>query len=141
MPGRKYSHRSVVDKMGIKPGHTVAIDEGAWAIDGNLRRDVLARTGQAGEAEAADTVLVTADATTDVVAHLLYWKDRIHPAGGIWVLTPKRGLPGYVPQEALIPLGLEAGLVDNKICSVSETVSAMRFVIRRRDRPYSTMQK
>jgi hypothetical protein len=50
------------------------------------------------------------------------------------VLTPKRGLPGYVNTADLIPLGAAAGLVDNKVCSVSERVSGMRFVIRRVDR-------
>ncbi|MBF8284155.1 MAG: hypothetical protein HW378_3070, partial [Anaerolineales bacterium] len=37
-------------------------------------------------------------------------------------------------QTDLIPLGLAAGLVDNKTCSVSENESGMRFVIRRKDR-------
>jgi ligand-binding sensor domain-containing protein len=55
--------------------------------------------------------------------------------GGIWLLSPKRGLPGYVNQSELIAAGLEAGLVDNKSCSVSETTSGLRFVIRRADRP------
>jgi len=55
------------------------------------------------------------------------------------VFTAKRGQRSasgmdYLNQSDLIPLGLAAGLVDNKICSVSDTESAMRFVIRRKDR-------
>jgi hypothetical protein len=32
-------------------------------------------------------------------------------------------------------IGLDGGLVDNKICSIDATWSAMRFVFRLRDRP------
>ncbi len=71
----------------------------------------------------------------DVVALLQHWRSRLEPAGGIWLLTPKRGQPGYVDQRDLIAAGLAAELVDNKVCSVSDTTSAMRFVIRKRDRP------
>jgi len=73
-------------------------------------------------------------AITDVVRVLSTWRARIDPAGGIWLLTPKRGQPGYVDQRELILAGPSAGLVDNKICSVDDTTSAMRFVIRRADR-------
>ena len=82
-------------------------------------------------------VLVGADASTEVESVLSRWRQRIHPAGGIWLLTPKRGQPGYVDQRELIQAGPAAGVVDNKICSVSDTISAIRFVIRKIDRVYS----
>jgi Protein of unknown function (DUF3052) len=134
---RDYSHRSTVDKLGIKAEHLVALVEIAGPIDNDLRHDIEERVGGQleGVDKPADVVLITADASTDVVQVLKGWKGRIQPAGGIWVLTPKRGQPGYVNGTDLIPMGLEAGLVDNKTCSVSETTSGMRFVIRRRDRP------
>jgi hypothetical protein len=55
--------------------------------------------------------------------------------GVIWVISAKKnkGEP-YLPDFILIPLGSAAGLVDNKICSISETQTAMRFVTRVRDR-------
>ena len=84
--------------------------------------------------ESANVVLITADASTDVVRLLGEWKGRIRSAGGIWVFTPKRGQPGYVNGTDLIGMGAAAGLVDNKTCSVSQTISGMRFVIRLRDR-------
>jgi hypothetical protein len=33
-------------------------------------------------------------------------------------------------------IGLDGGLVDNKICSIDATWSAMRFVLRLQDRPH-----
>ena len=82
-------------------------------------------------------VLVGADASTDVEAVLKRWRQRLDQAGGIWLLTPKRGQPGYVDQTELILTGPAAGVVDNKICSVSDTLSGIRFVIRKADRVYS----
>jgi Protein of unknown function (DUF3052) len=135
---RDYSHRDVVDKLGIKPGLAVAFDESAAPIDADLRARVVARAGGADPAngEPVDVVLVGADASTDVEAALKRWRQRIDPAGGIWLLTPKRGLPGYIDQRELILLGPAAGVVDNKTCSVSDTISAIRFVIRKVDRVY-----
>jgi Protein of unknown function (DUF3052) len=136
IPERNYGHRDVIDKLGIKPAHRVACDEEAWVLDAELRQKVLDRVGDFAGASAGpiDVVLVTTDATTDGAALLRKWRPALHPAGGIWLLTPKRGRPGYVNQNDLIEEGKEAGVVDNKVCSVSETVSAMRFVIRREDR-------
>jgi hypothetical protein len=135
-PEHDYSHRDVVDKLGIKPGDAVAFDETAAALDHSLRERALDRAGrpEAGPAEPADVVLVAATAATDARAVLGAWKERLDPAGGIWLLTPKRGRLGYVDQRELIEAGLDAGLVDNKSISVSDTTSGMRWVIRRRDR-------
>ena len=71
---------------------------------------------------------------TNPVATLTAWRKRLRPTGGIWLLTRKRGQPNYVDQTNLILAGPAAGAVDNKICSVSDTISAMRFVIRKVDR-------
>ncbi|MEX2237612.1 MAG: DUF3052 family protein [Dehalococcoidia bacterium] len=133
MHEKDYSHRDVLDKLGVKPGHALALDERAFALDPDLRRRIAERSGESGGR--LDVVLVTVDASTDAVETLQAWKQRIRPAGGIWLLSPKRKQPGYVDQNELIGAGKLAGVVDNKVCSVSETVSAMRFVIRRGDRP------
>jgi hypothetical protein len=142
-PERDYSHRDVVDKLGIKPGFNVAFVAAPREVDADLRRRALARAGRdeaflgLRDDGPVDVVLIGADASTDAEAVLATWRARIDPAGGIWLLTPKRGQPGYVDQRELIAAGPAAGVVDNKICSVDDTTSAMRFVIRRTDRVYS----
>ena len=142
-PERDYSHREVVDKLGIKPGFALAFVAAPREIDADLRTRALARSGrgavvdEANEDEPLDVVLVGADETTDVHNVLSTWRARIDPAGGIWLLTPKRGQPGYVDQRLLIEAGPAAGVVDNKICSIDDKTSALRFVIRKTDRVYS----
>src|SRR5690348_6001011 len=122
MPERDYSHRSLMDKLGILPGHAVVLVEVGGQLENDLREEVLQRVGRepAAAGEPVDVVIASVDDSTDVVECLTIWRKRLQPAGSIWLLTPKRGLPGYVKQEDLIPAGGQARLVDNKICSVSE---------------------
>lgn len=135
MPTIDYSHRDVVDKLAIGAGDIIAIDEDAGPLDADLRARITARSDRRYQGdEAANVVIVMANDRTDIVATLQRWRQVLDQAGGIWILTPKRGFPGYLDQRELIPLGAAAGLVDNKTCSVSESISAMRFVIRKRDR-------
>ncbi len=136
MPEKNYQDRDLLDKLGIKPGHAVAFANATWEIDPELSQHILERTGRppATEDEALDIVLAVIDEASDAVALLKKWRQYLAPSGGIWLLTAKRGQPGYVDQRDLIATGQQAEVVDNKICSVSPTMSAMRFVIRKKDR-------
>jgi hypothetical protein len=63
-------------------------------------------------------------------------RSRLAPAGGLWVAWPKRssGVPTDLDGNIVQSMGLSAGLVDNKVCSINATWSGLRFVIRLRDR-------
>jgi hypothetical protein len=87
----------------------------------------------------ADVVLYWPRSAAEITPTLAELRGGIEANGGIWVFTAKRGQRSasgmdYLNQTDVIGLGLAAGLVDNKICSVSDTESAMRFVIRKKDR-------
>jgi hypothetical protein len=62
---------------------------------------------------------------------------RLAPAGGLWIAWPKKsaGVASDLSFESVQRIGLDAGLVDNKSCSIDETWQAVRFVYRRSDRP------
>ncbi len=137
MKQKDYSRRPVVDKLGLKPGAGVAVAAYGSSHEAALVADVVRAIGRPllDDGESADVVLL-AVADGDGVADILRaWRPRIQPSGVLWVMTPKRGRPGYIPQNQLITAGANAALVDNKICAISDTTSAMRFVIRLRDRP------
>jgi hypothetical protein len=61
---------------------------------------------------------------------------RLAPAGGLWVAWPKKsaGTDSDLSFESVQRVGLDAGLVDNKSCSIDETWQALRFVYRLEDR-------
>jgi hypothetical protein len=60
----------------------------------------------------------------------------LQPAGGLWVAWPKRssGVATDLTDNVVREFGLEAGLVDNKVCAIDATWSGLRFVWRLRDR-------
>ncbi|MCB0761470.1 MAG: DUF3052 family protein [Flavobacteriales bacterium] len=63
-------------------------------------------------------------------------KQQIPKDGAIWVSWPKAksALPRTINENIIRDTGLALGLVDNKVCSVNEDWSALRFVYRLRDR-------
>ncbi|MGH2675895.1 MAG: DUF3052 family protein, partial [Actinomycetota bacterium] len=58
------------------------------------------------------------------------------PRGGVWVAWPKKpsGIENDLSFEAVQEVGLKAGLVDNKSCSIDADWQALRFVYRLKDR-------
>ena len=60
----------------------------------------------------------------------------IKPAGGFWVAWPKRSskVPTDLTEDVLREVGLPQGLVDNKVCAVTEVWSGLRFVWRKENR-------
>jgi hypothetical protein len=61
---------------------------------------------------------------------------RLAPAGGLWIAWPKKAaaMETDLSFEDVQGVGLKAGLVDNKSCSIDEIWQALRFVYRREDR-------
>jgi hypothetical protein len=61
---------------------------------------------------------------------------QLEPAGGLWIAWPKKAstIDSDLSFETVQRTGLEAGLVDNKSCSIDEDWQALRFVYRRTDR-------
>jgi hypothetical protein len=58
-------------------------------------------------------------------------KNEIEQNGMIWVSWPKKasGIPSDVSEDLIRTYALETGLVDIKVCSVSEEWSALKLVI------------
>jgi len=64
-------------------------------------------------------------------------KATLAPAEGLWVAWPKKAakIENDLSFGAVQEIGLAAGLVDNKSCSIDERWQALRFVYRLEDRP------
>jgi hypothetical protein len=63
-------------------------------------------------------------------------KATLDPADGLWIAWPKKAakLETDLDFDAVQGIGLRAGLVDNKSCSIDERWQALRFVYRLEDR-------
>jgi hypothetical protein len=66
-------------------------------------------------------------------------KATLDPADGLWIAWPKKAakIETDLSFESVQALGLAAGLVDNKSCSIDERWQALRFVYRLTDRPHA----
>ncbi len=58
------------------------------------------------------------------------------PAGMVWVSWPKKssGVATDLDENKVRQIGLDAGLVDVKVCAVTEIWSGLKFVRRVKDR-------
>jgi hypothetical protein len=112
------------DKLGVKPGHRVAV---IGLDDAGFRRTLEARGADVGRLrKASDLVFLGVNRPRD-----LDRLGRLEPSlardGAVWVVYPK-GRPD--PSEAdVLAAGKAAGLVDVKVARFSETHTALKFVI------------
>ena len=63
-------------------------------------------------------------------------RDRLESNGMLWVAWPKKtsGVETDLSEGIVRSIGLEAGLVDVKVCAIDQTWSGLKFVRRLRDR-------
>jgi hypothetical protein len=124
-------------KLGIRAGSRVLLagaPAGFTTVLGELPDGVELLSPGAQEVDVA-VAFVTSLASLRMQFGTL--ADALAPAGGLWIAWPKRasGVPTDVGDSAVREIGLAGGLVDNKVCAVDATWSALRFVRRLRDRP------
>ncbi|MCY3800552.1 MAG: DUF3052 domain-containing protein [Chloroflexi bacterium] len=62
---------------------------------------------------------------------------RLQPAGSLWIAWPKRSsrVETDLTENVVREVGLGEGLVDTKVCAISNIWSGLRFVYRLADRP------
>jgi Protein of unknown function (DUF3052) len=126
---RDYSHRSVVQKLGVKPEERVEI---AGDVGPSLRRDVTEKLGRglvrSGELDGAIVLVKSVEQAKET---LVRYRHRLRDSGYLWILTRKRGHEHYLNQMTLVPHAKRIGLIDNKTCSIDEERSGIRFVVPR----------
>ncbi|HEY1595313.1 MAG TPA: DUF3052 family protein [Thermoleophilaceae bacterium] len=124
-----YSHRSAVQKLGIKPDQRVEV---VGDVGAGLRRDVKEVLGRglvrSGELDGAIVMVQSVEEADQVFES---YRPRLRDTGFLWLITPKRGQESYVNQMLLVPGGKRRGLIDNKTCSIDDERSGIRFVVPR----------
>jgi len=127
MAEKDYSHRSVVDKLGLKQGMRVRM---TGNLGDDLKISAKARIGgsllRSGDLDVIVRAIRSVEEAEEFVARV---RPQLSGDAALWLVTRKKGDPRYVKQEDLIPVGKAHGLVDNKICSIDDERSAIRFVI------------
>jgi len=126
-----YSGRSVVQKLGIKPGFRIFVDGAPASYDdiiGPLPADVtLAPRLKAP----LDMAHVFAKQAAALRKKLPACREAIAPDGMVWVSWPKKssGVATDVTENVVRDTALSLGLVDVKVCAIDDTWSGLKLVI------------
>ena len=123
---RDYSHRSLLDKLGVKSGQRILILE---ILDASFLNEIKPFDPIFAEAKPAadfDLVFLPAEAKEDL-KQLRRLRKFIKNTGAIWAVYPKG--KQHIREIEVINAGKDANLTDNKVCSFSSTHTALRFVI------------
>jgi hypothetical protein len=136
MSAAGYSDTPLPRKLGIRPGHRVVL---VGAPDGFVRETLgeLPEGTVVGAHVVADVIVAFCTARAEVERRVPELRARMDPAAGLWIAWPKRasGVPTDVTEDVVREIALGAQLVDNKVCAIDATWSALRLVIRLADRP------
>ena len=134
MPG--YSGTPLVKKLGIREGFRVGL-KGAPAdyqqLVSPLPDDVkLSRRITRGH----DLIHVFTTRASELEKGLPTWMERIHQDGTIWISWPKKAskVPTDVTEDVVRRVALPLGLVDVKVCAVTDVWSGLKLVIRKERR-------
>ena len=124
-----YSGTPLAIKLGIKAGSRLSLLSAPEALPLDLPPHVEVRRQLRGN---ADVVVAFFIALRKLDERLPRLGSTIFPSGSLWIVWPKKasGVPTDLHDNVVRGAGLRVGLVDNKVCAIDETWSALRFVWR-----------
>jgi hypothetical protein len=133
---KDYSQTPLPKKLGIKDGSRVALQGAPHGFADDLGVKPRLR----GE---LDVVVLFSMQRGELTRAFAPLARRLAPDGGLWIAWPKKAskVESDLSFEIVQTIGLDAGLVDNKSCSIDETWQALRFVYRLSDRPTSSSKR
>jgi Protein of unknown function (DUF3052) len=131
-----YSGTPLPKKLGITDNCRVAFSGLPADVKGELRDAlgscVIVKDGRAP----VDFAMVFSKKQAELRREFSRVAKLLAPAGMLWISWPKKssGVATDLDEDEVRRIGLGAGLVDVKVCSVSDVWSGLKFVIRVKDR-------
>ncbi len=131
-----YSGTPLPRKLGIRAGIRLAVLSAPDGFDrtlGRLPDGVQLRRQARGS---IDVIVFFVTRRAELARRFPTMARALEPDGGLWVAWPKRtsGVATDLVFEEVQAIGLDAGLVDNKVCAIDDTWSGLRFAYRVVDR-------
>jgi hypothetical protein len=134
MPG--YSGTPLPKKLGIQEKFRVALLDMPADVKAELK-SALADCAIAKDGKGPlDFAMIFVKSQAEMTKQFARMAKQLAPAGMLWVSWPKKssGVATDLDENIVRRIGLAAGLVDVKVCAVTEVWSGLKFVIRRQDR-------
>lgn len=129
-----YSGTPLAAKLGIKSGNLVLLQNAPDSLELPLPDGV--STDEAPNRR-PDVVLAFFTRLSELEQNIDALASTIFPAGSLWIAWPKKAshVESDLSDNHVRACALQRGLVDNKVCAVNETWSALRVVWRKELRP------
>jgi hypothetical protein len=134
MPG--YSGTPLPKKLGIKPGFRAHLLNCPGEVRAELR-EALAQCDIVEQGKVLDFVMIFTQSRAELASQFPRMAKVLAPGGMLWISWPKKssGVATDLDENIVREIGLDAGLVDVKVCAVTEVWSGLKFVRRVKDRP------
>jgi hypothetical protein len=144
MPG--YSGTPLSKKSGINDDFRAALLHVPDEVKTELRGALAKCRIQHGSMHAArdlDFVFLFAKSRAGLELELVPATKALAAAGMLWISWPKKasGVATDLTENVVRQSGLEAGLVDVKVCAVTDVWSGLKFVIPVKNRPKEKRRK
>jgi hypothetical protein len=135
MPG--YSGTPLAKKLGIKDGFRAALLHVPDEVKTQLREAFGKCKMQRLASKDLDFIFLFAKSRARLELDLLPAAGALAPAGMLWISWPKKssGVATDLTGDVIRNCGLDVGLVDIKVCAVTDVWSGLKFVIPVKDRP------
>ena len=134
MPG--YSGTPLPKKLGIKNGFKVYFFNQPPEVRRELSAALKSCTTTRDLKSPLDFAMVFTQSRAELSQHFAILAKALTAAGMLWVSWPKKtsGVDTDLNENVVREVGLTAGLVDVKVCAVTEIWSGLKFVRRVKDR-------
>ena len=134
MPG--YSGTPLPKKLGIKAGFRVCLVDAPPEVRGDLNAELAACEIVSNGKTPLDFAMLFMKSKTTLTKEFKRISRLLAPAGMLWISWPKKssGVATDLDENIIREIGLAAGLVDVKVCAVTEVWSGLKFVRRVKDR-------
>lgn len=132
-----YSTTSLIKKLGIKEGFSIGLIDSPKGFRKELGALPAKVTVAASPLKSCDLIMVFVTSEDALVKKFSLLVSKLSPAGMLWIAWPKKssGVTTDLSFSNVQRIGLDAGLVDVKICAVNHVWSGLKFVYRLKDRP------
>jgi hypothetical protein len=133
MPG--YTGTPLPKKLGIKDGFHFALIDAPSDVIAELKPSLKKCSAHDGKTS-LDFAMLFASSTASLKKQFGKIAKSLSPAGMLWVSWPKKtsGVATDLNENIVREIGLAVGLVDVKVCAVTDVWSGLKFVRRLKDR-------
>jgi len=131
-----YSGTPLVKKLGIKEGSRIALVNAPKNFESELVELPDNVQFIKRPTKSLDIILFFVSTEQALARDFAKLAARLTANGMIWIAWPKKssGVVTDLTEQRVRQIGLDAGLVDVKICAIDDTWSGLKFVYRLKDR-------